>query len=72
MLGDNTMPTLQSAFSSLQSASLTLSSPGVDLEHSAMAAHGRVRDTGKSKNGDRLCEFCGKRGHIVDRCWDKL
>ncbi|RVW30352.1 Retrovirus-related Pol polyprotein from transposon RE1 [Vitis vinifera] len=55
LLGDNTMPTLQSAFSSLQSASLTLSSPGVDLEHSAMAAHGRVRDTGKSKNGDRLC-----------------
>ncbi|RVW60554.1 hypothetical protein CK203_061461 [Vitis vinifera] len=71
LLGDSTTPTLQSAFSSLQFASLILSSPGVDLEHSAMAAHGCVRDTGKSKNCDRLCEFCGKRGHTMDRCWDK-
>ena len=71
LLGDSTTPTLQSAFSHLQFASLILSSPGVDLEHSAMAARGRVRDTGKSKNCYRLCEFCGKRGHTMDRCWDK-
>ncbi|RVW87892.1 Retrovirus-related Pol polyprotein from transposon RE1 [Vitis vinifera] len=55
LLGDSTMSTLQSAFSRLQSVSLTLSSPGVDLEHSAMAACGRVGDTGRSKNRDRLC-----------------
>ncbi|KAJ9687288.1 hypothetical protein PVL29_015965 [Vitis rotundifolia] len=71
LLGDSTTPMLQSAFSHLQFASLTLSSPGVDLEHSAMAARGRVRDTGKSKNCDSLCEFCGKRGHTMDQCWDK-
>ena len=71
LLGDSTMSTLQSAFSRLQSVSLTLSSPGVDLEHSAMAACGRVGDTGRSKNRDRLCEFCGKQGHTVDQCWDK-
>ena len=66
LLGDSTTSTLQSAFSHLQFASLILSSPGVDLEHSAMAARGRVRDTGKSKNCDRLCEFCGKQGHTMD------
>ena len=66
LLGDSTMSTLQSAFSRLQSVSLTLSSPGVDLEHSAMAACGRVGDTGRSKNRDSLCEFCGKQGHTVD------
>ncbi|RVW94174.1 putative ribonuclease H protein [Vitis vinifera] len=40
LLGDGTMPTLQSAFSYLQFASLTLFSPSVDLEHSDMVAHG--------------------------------
>ena len=60
MLGDGTMPTLQSAFSRLQFASLTLFSPSVDLEHSDMVAHGHVRDTRKGKSCDRLCEFFRK------------
>ena len=60
LLGDSTMSTLQSAFSRLQFAFLTLSSLGVDLKYFAMVARGCVRDTRKSKNRDRLCEFCGK------------
>jgi len=57
---------LQSNFSSLQSASLVLSSPGVDLEHFAMVARGSGCDNGKGKGHDRLCVFCGKQGHTVD------
>lgn len=54
--GESVMPTLQSVFSCLQSASLTLCSPSMDLKHFTMVA----RDSGKGKKSDQLCDFCGK------------
>lgn len=58
------MRTLQSAFSHLQSASLTLSSPGMNLENFAMVAHSHGYDLGKHKVITRYVSFVVRNGTL--------
>ncbi|KAF3771522.1 hypothetical protein EJ110_NYTH60180 [Nymphaea thermarum] len=81
MLTGAEIPDLADAYNRLSRLAVTLSSPSSDIHASALAAAGgrgrglfRGRGMGRGSGGGRgrfQCTYCGKIGHLEDRCWDK-
>nr|VVW58635.1 unnamed protein product [Nymphaea colorata] len=81
MLTGAEIPDLAEAYNKLSRLAVTLSSPASDIHASALAASGgrgrglfRGRGMGRGSGGGRgrfQCTYCGKIGHLEDRCWDK-
>ncbi|KAF3772138.1 hypothetical protein EJ110_NYTH58653 [Nymphaea thermarum] len=81
MLTGAEIPDLADAYNRLSRLAVTLSQPSSDLQASALVASGgrgrgsfRGRGIGRGSGGGRgrfQCTYCGKIGHLEDRCWDK-
>ncbi|KAF3772040.1 hypothetical protein EJ110_NYTH58916 [Nymphaea thermarum] len=81
MLTGAEIPDLADAYNRLSRLAVTLSQPSSDLQASALVALGgrgrgsfRGRGIGRGSRGGRgrfQCTYCGKIGHLEDRCWDK-
>ncbi|KAF3774958.1 hypothetical protein EJ110_NYTH47366 [Nymphaea thermarum] len=81
MLTGAEIPDLAEAYNRLSRLAVTLSSPASDIHASALVASGgrgrglfRGRGMGRGSGGGRgrfHCTYCGKIGHLEDRCWDK-
>ncbi|KAF3780336.1 hypothetical protein EJ110_NYTH39432 [Nymphaea thermarum] len=81
MLTGAEIPDLAEAYNRLSRLAVTLSSSASDIHASALAASGgrgcglfRGRGMGCGSGGGRgrfQCTYCGKIGHLKDRCWDK-
>ncbi|KAF3790652.1 hypothetical protein EJ110_NYTH16100 [Nymphaea thermarum] len=75
------IPDLAEAYNRLSRLAVTLSSSSSDIHASALAASGvrgrslfRGRGMGRGSGVGRgrfQCTYCGKIGHLEDRCWDK-
>ncbi|KAF3783210.1 hypothetical protein EJ110_NYTH32574 [Nymphaea thermarum] len=81
MLTGVEIPDLAEAYNRLSRLAVTLSSSSSDIHASALAASGgrgrglfRGRGMGRGLGVGRgrfQCTYCGKIGHLEDRCWDK-
>ncbi|KAF3774081.1 hypothetical protein EJ110_NYTH48291 [Nymphaea thermarum] len=81
MLTGAEIPDLAEAYNRLSRLAVTLSSSSSDIHAYALAASGgrgrglfRGRGMGRGSGVGRgrfQCTYCGKIGHLEDRCWDK-
>ncbi|KAF3782916.1 hypothetical protein EJ110_NYTH33369 [Nymphaea thermarum] len=79
MLTGAEIPDLAEAYNRLNRLAVSLSQPQSESPSAALAVSGgrgqatRGRDSGRGVGGIRRfqCTFCGKLGHLEDRCWDK-
>ncbi|KAF3771961.1 hypothetical protein EJ110_NYTH56987 [Nymphaea thermarum] len=82
ILTGSDLPDLADTYNRLSRLAVTLSQPTHDTPVSALVISGgrghssfagmRGRGTGRGAGRGRFqCSYCGKLGHLEDRCWDK-
>ncbi|KAF3775818.1 hypothetical protein EJ110_NYTH46492 [Nymphaea thermarum] len=83
MLTGSDFPDLDEAFNRLNRLAVTLPPSSNNMQSSALASfgggrgglyssRGRGRGRGPGGRGRLQCTFCGRLGHLEDRCWNKV
>ncbi|KAF3777777.1 hypothetical protein EJ110_NYTH37486 [Nymphaea thermarum] len=83
MLKGSDFPDLDEAFNRLNRLAVTLPPSSNNMQPSALASfgggrgglyssRGRGRGRGPGGRGRLQCTFCGRLGHLEDRCWNKV
>ncbi|KAF3772459.1 hypothetical protein EJ110_NYTH57855, partial [Nymphaea thermarum] len=83
MLTGSDFPDLDEAFNRLNRLAVTLPPSSNNMQPSALASFGggrggpyssrsRGRGRGPGGHGRLQCTFCGRLGHLEDRCWNKV